>query len=246
VSPQWSPDGKWIAFGYIAYKSRGDSSPQGGLLRVRVSGGQPETLVKLEESGSGNVLAPSDWSADGRYIVYTEGSWLSIGINDVRAFDLKTNEVLSLVETQEDEQDGHISPDGRWLAYESNESGEWEIYVVPFMPGWEGDSAKGLPVPADNARWRVSIAGGRQPRWKGDGSELYYIASSDSLIMVNVDSDGPIFNHDAGTALFKAPSEEGVQYDVSADGERFTFNAMIDDRWTTICLITNWQELLHK
>lgn len=244
VSPQWSPDGEWIAFGYLG--DAGDGSQKGGLLRVRTNGGQPEPLVELTESGNGRAIVPSDWSADGRYIVYTEGSWLSVGVNDIRAFDLQTKQTLTLVESDKDDEDGQISPDGRWLAYHSNDSGEWDVYVVPFMPGWEKERAQGLPIPSDSARWRVSLAGGKQPRWRPNGGELYFIAASDSLIAVNYESDGPIFNHDAGTALFKARNEDGVQYDVSADGGRFAFNGMIEDRWTTISLLTNWQQLLAK
>ena len=92
-------------------------------------------LTNLAEK-PGAKKSPKQPGPNSGYIVYCEGSWLAIGINDLRAYDLDTGQILTLVASDKDDQDGHISPDGRWLAYESNISGEWEIYVVPFQPGW--------------------------------------------------------------------------------------------------------------
>lgn len=64
--------------------------------------------------------------------------------------------------------------------------------------------------------------------------------------MVNVSTDGPIFVHDAGSALFKAPSEDGIQYDVTENGERFAFNGIVEDKWTSISLVMNWRNFLRK
>src|SRR4029077_20841614 len=110
--------------------------------------------------------------------------------------------------TPTNEQQGVFSPDGRWVAYQSNESGEFEVYVRPFPPGRGG-------------QWLVSTGGGRSPRWKADGKELYYVARDARLMAVAVQAHGATFAPGVPVALFPAqisPAGQRQQYDVARDG----------------------------
>jgi eukaryotic-like serine/threonine-protein kinase len=117
--------------------------------------------------------------------------------------------------TKGDESNGQISPDGKWVAYGSNESGDWEVYVTTF--------------PDASGKWQVSQGGGSEPRWRGDTKEIYYIAPTGMLMAVPVDSAGT-FSTGVPTTLFqvygRAPisSTDVFTYDVTKDGKRFLVN----------------------
>lgn len=121
--------------------------------------------------------------------------------------ELKASEFLKASSTL---KTGRFSPDGRWVAYASNESGRWEIYVTSF--------------PEAHGKWQVSNAGGNQPRWRGDGKELFYLSTNSRIMAIPVKTGA---NFDAGTptALFQANPREMVatseefSYDVSKDGQ---------------------------
>jgi len=116
------------------------------------------------------------------------------------------------------EANGQISPDGKWVAYASDESGEWEIYVTSF-PGATG-------------KWQVSRGGGTEPRWRGDGNEIYYIGASGMLTAVPVNAQSA-FATGTPTPLFqiqgRAPisSTDVFTYDVAKDGKRFLVNRYV-------------------
>jgi serine/threonine-protein kinase len=122
--------------------------------------------------------------------------------------------VTPLVETRFDEGGGVVSPDGRWLAYESNRTGEHEIYVSPFPA-------------VDAGLWLASTAGGVQPVWARNGRELSYVAPDGALMAVAGEARGPVWSAGTATRLFAGPyfrGGEGTssrQYDVAADGQRF-------------------------
>ena len=113
------------------------------------------------------------------------------------------------------ETNGQISPDGKWVAYASNESGDWEIYVTTF--------------PAASGKWQVSRGGGTEPRWRGDGKEIFYIGPKTTLTAVSVNSEGN-FSTGNPTPLFhsqlraQVSSTDLFNYDVSKDGQRFLVN----------------------
>ena len=117
--------------------------------------------------------------------------------------------------TKTSETNGQISPDGNWVAYASNESGDWEIYVTTY--------------PTAAGKWQVSRGGGTEPRWRGDGKEMFYIGAGSTLMAVPVTSDGtfaagnptPLFR-----TQFRAPvsSTDLFSYDVTKDGQRFLVN----------------------
>jgi eukaryotic-like serine/threonine-protein kinase len=114
--------------------------------------------------------------------------------------------------TKSSEINGQISPDGKWVAYASNESGDWEIYVTTF--------------PAAAGKWQVSRGGGTEPRWRADGKELFYIGPKSTLTVVSVDSRGS-FSSGNPTPLFRTQlraqvsSTDQFSYDVTRDGQRF-------------------------
>src|SRR2546429_147488 len=135
-------------------------------------------------------------------------------------------------------KNGQFSPDGIWVAYASNESGKWEIYVTSF--------------PESRGKWQVSIGGGEQPRWRGDGKELFYISSSGKMMATPLTIGA---NFDAGTpvALFQTTPRQPVTnkdlfvYGVSRDGQRFLINTQVKEAETEpMSVILNWTAELNK
>ena len=170
------------------------------------------------------------WSSDGKYLV---------GSGDGRIWYLEAKEgasgyeVAPFIETPFDELSPDLSPDRRFLAYESDESGQYEIYVRPFPNGGQG-----------GVKWQVSTNSGRQPRWRGDGKELFYV-EGDTLVAVSVTTK-PSFSIGATRRLFDAQDAfdgRGQQYDVSADGQRFVMVETLDEHPATVIrVVQNWYE----
>jgi Tol biopolymer transport system component len=138
-----------------------------------------------------------------------------------------------VVQTEFEERDGQFSPDGKWLAYQSNESGRFEIYVQPF--------------PGRGEKWRVSTNGGAQARWRPDGKEIFYVAMDEKLMAVPIVLGANQPELGAATALFTTRLGGVVQglfkqqYIVSADGQRFLVNAVADAAASPINVILNWK-----
>ncbi len=222
-TPVFSPDGKQILF----------SSSRGHVFQLYVKdadGAQEEKLIPLDASDNSN-LYPSDWSRDGKSILYTRATELWAA----QIPDWKARPVVQGAGTL---KNGQFSPDGRWVAYASNESGGWEVYVTSFPDG--------------RGKWQVSTAGGSQPRWRGDGKELFYLAS-DSKIMAVPITGGTNFDPGSPVPLFQAvPREMGATselaaYDVTRDGQRFLVNTQVRDPETQpMSVILNWSAQLKK
>jgi eukaryotic-like serine/threonine-protein kinase len=222
-TPVFSPDGKQILF----------SSSRAHVFRLYVKdadGAQEEKLIPLDASNNNN-LYPSDWSRDGKSILYTRATELWAA----QVPDWKARPVVQGAGTL---KNGQFSPDGRWVAYASNESGRWEVYVTSFPDG--------------RGKWQVSTAGGSQPRWRGDGKELFYLAS-DSKIMAVPITGGTNFDSGSPVPLFQAvPREMGAtselaEYDVARDGQRFLVNTQVRDPETQpMSVILNWSTQLKK
>jgi len=228
MEPVWSPGGDRIVFDFenrVAEK-RADGS---GMARV------------LAGNGNGGD-SPTDWSRDGRYVVFTR-QLEKTGL-DVWLLPRDSSEQMPMpfVQSTANEHYGRLSPDGRWLAYASDESGRDEVYVRPF--------------PSGDGRWQISSGGGREPRWRGDARELFFIAADRSMMAAPVSSNatGPTPALQPGTAqrLFDtrlpALSTFAWMYDVAADGKRFLLASPVDASTATPTLnvVVNWDATLKQ
>ena len=224
-SPTWSPSGQEIAY-------HRDGGPAGHIVR-RAADGTGEAFVLVESDAEG-VLYP-DWSRDGRYLVYYERNVETQ--RDIRYIEFRSDgdavESATFLGSPANERHPKLSPDGRFLAYTSDESGRDEIYVRPF-PGGEG-------------KWQASTNGGTQPRWRGDGRELYY-SETGTIMAVAVSIEGA-FALGRPQRLFVTPGLTSTtgswNYDVSADGQRFLTIAPVEEADTTppkIRVVENWYE----
>jgi serine/threonine protein kinase len=208
VTAVWSRDGKMIA-----YRSAGGIGAS--LFLKPATGLEREKKRFTLPAASMDDLIPNSWSLDGQQILFTHqvpsGEYLEL-------IPVAGGEPTRFLAGKGSEVNGQISPDGKWVAYASDESGTWEIYVTSF-PGAAG-------------KWQVSRGGGSEPRWRGDGKEIFYIAPSGILTAVPVNGEG-IFATGTPTPLFqvhgRAPisSMDVFTYDVAKDGNRFLVNRYV-------------------
>jgi len=141
---------------------------------------------------------------------------------------------LPLVRTPFNERHARISPDGRWVAYSSDESGTAQIYVQAFRPG------AGTPP-----RYQVSSGGGAMPRWRADSRELFYLAGDGRLFAVSIRS-GPSFSASAPTPLFDTQVRGAFSYSVDTAGKRFLFVRGPEDGEVPVLVVLNWPATLRR
>jgi Tol biopolymer transport system component len=222
--PLWSPDNNEIIFG----STRDDpGNTYDNLYRKGSSGAQDEQpLFKTD-----NVRIhrhPTDWSSDGRYVLFDAAD--SFNKYDVWVLPLfGDRSPFPFLKTEFDEQGGRFSPDGQWVAYFSNESGRYEVYVRPF--------------PKSDEKWQISTNGGVQPRWTRNGKELFYRDLSGKLMAVTVKTK-PKFEASVPKALFEISSSS---YAVTADGQRFLVTVPTQiSKVSPITVVLNWATTLKK
>jgi len=230
-APCWSPDGKTIAF----------VSDRGGQLHLyqKAADGTGTTLPLVEDSAEEDN--PS-FSSDGRYLIFerlaaTPGShqeiWALPLFGDRKAFPVVQS-------PQFDVAGPAISPDGKWLAYVSHQSGLEEIYIVPFGKG--------------TGKWEVTNSGGRgatRPRWRHDGRELFFLSLDNKLMSAEIAEQGTSLVVGKVAPLFQAnpvfSSHLHWPYDVSADGKKFVVaTQIVQETSGSLTLVTNWPALLKK
>lgn len=220
--PVWSPGGRRFAFA-------SNRSGTFDLYQKSLGGADEELLFK-----STAMKIPTDWSRDGRYLLYRTQSETR---SDLWVLPLAGgNAPFPLAETRFDEREGQFSPDGRWVAYQSDESGRYQIYLQPF--------------PKSGERIPVTVDGGTQPRWKPDGRELFYLSPDEKLVAVPIvmNSNGQTPKVLAPITLFQtqisggaAPGANRQQYDVSPDGQRFLMSiSVVDANVQPISMVLNW------
>jgi dipeptidyl aminopeptidase/acylaminoacyl peptidase len=231
ASPVWSPDGARIV--YVSWR------PEKGDLYVK----------SLTRAGPAELLLsqllpifPVDWSRDGNIVVFLqagEGGGVAAGrprggFRNIWALPLRGKRIpFTAVDTPT--YHARLSPDGRWLAYDSGESGSSEVYVQPF-PGTAGE------------KWQISNQG-EEPKWRQDGNELFYLGADQRLMAVRIRTS-PRFEAARPVPLFEAPAMIGntlglgTRYDVAPDGQRFLFNAPAGDPSKPITVVVKWATTL--
>ncbi|HVS32677.1 MAG TPA: protein kinase, partial [Thermoanaerobaculia bacterium] len=214
VNPTWSPDGAWIVF----------NSPRLGaseLYRKAASGeGTEEMLWKCP-----TFCAPFHWSRDGRFIAVQvmdeNAKW------DLWLWSVHDRRASPLLHDDSNEMGGHFSPDGRWIVYTSDESGQTEVYVRQITGG--------------SGRWQVSAAGGYHPVWSADGSQIFYLSQDDELMAISIVTT-PIVQMGEAKKLFptRLKSVPGRRYDVGSDGKQVLINTVTEARPEPVTIVLNW------
>jgi Tol biopolymer transport system component len=232
VSPVWSPADSLVATGLC-----GIYTNECGLLLTRLSDGKDSLIVKLPMRGSS---WPSWWSSDGRYLVYTLTAGFSARGGQIWVYDFSTHTAAPIAGLQDGAIEATVSPDNRWIAYRSLETGTWEVYVRPFQRSGEAV--------------RVSTAGGRLPQWNTNGRELFFQAPDGWVMSCDVQTAGAQFAFTPPRQLLMAPAwtrhtffDIGTSYDVRPDGQRFAFRMSAtgsDETGTSLVLVQNWRSLL--
>jgi Tol biopolymer transport system component len=227
ASPIWSPDGSQLVF-------RSTRNGSYDLFQKPASGTVDEQPLLITSESE----QPLDWSKDGRFLLFSTQNPKTA--SDIWALPLMgERKPFALLQSTFNEIQGQFSPDGRWLAYASNESGRYEIYVRTF--------------PEVGGKWLVSGSGGMQPRWRRDGRELFYVAPDTQLMAVTLRlaPDAELLEAGAPVALFPARLAAGgniptdgfsarAQYAVASDG-RFLLNMASDNAVTfPITIVHNW------
>jgi len=217
LGPIWSPDGN-----YIAYQSTHNDGY--GLFVKSVSGVDLARLVYSSEYR----IWPESWSADGKYLGISPG--IVIGF-DIWVVPLDTSlEPFAYLSSLFGECEPAISPNGRWMAYASKESGKEEVYVSPF--------------PNPTGKWQVSINEGDRPRWSNDGQRLYYLDNAGNIMVAQVEGAGSSFSVGKVTQMFRIRGfKPGSVYDLFPDNKRFLVNSIVGSRLNSrLTLVQNWVE----
>jgi eukaryotic-like serine/threonine-protein kinase len=224
-APLWSPDGTRIVF-----SSGGINSVLDIFEKPSSGSGEPRLAT-----GSSLDKFPSDWSHDGRFVVYHTFGGKTFW--DIWIAPMDGGKPFPFLATKYTEVQGQISPDGRWMAYASDESGRLEIYVTRFTD--------------KHGRWQISSTGGTQPWWRGDSKEIFYLGPDQTLMGVGVQA-GDSFESGTPAPLVKAgfpmliPAYWG-NYCPTSDGQRFLVSELVTETASTpINVVLNWTAALKK
>ena len=220
--PIWSADGRTVAYA---------SDHGSGLDIYQRPANQSASEQVLQKLDAPAIMFPADWSPDGRYLTYYRTD--PKRRNDVWVLPLfGDRKPFALIQTEFNEWQAQFSPDGKWIAYVSDESGSSQVYVQAF--------------PTQSGKVPISTAGGTQPRWRRNGKEMFYLAPDRKLMAVTVTA-GTTFEVGTPRPLFQTtldPTAFRQTYEASADGNRFLLNAIIESAAQPLTVVLNWPALM--
>jgi Tol biopolymer transport system component len=225
-SAVWSPDGRWLAY-------QGLQGGRNNIYRKAASGfGKAELLLE----GSDVKQVPSDWSPDGKSLLFSIGDL--VGQGQVWLLPLTGDrKPVAVAQIGSVSQNTRFSPDGRWIAYASNESGKFQVYVIPSS--------------RTAGKQQISNAGGLQPVWRRDGKELFYLTLDNTLMSAPITLSKEGVEVSAARQLFRLPRLVGTAgnftaYDVAPDGQHFLALETPESTAPIITVVTNWTAELKK
>jgi serine/threonine protein kinase/Tol biopolymer transport system component len=221
-APIWSPDGKQILF-----SSNRKVTTRLYLKNADGSGSEEE----VADLGTFVPVNAWDWSRDGKHVLFRKG-------NELWHLSRPEHATKPLLQAKWTVRNAQSSPDGRWMAYASNETGSMQVYVSPFLNG--------------NGKWQVSSAGGQEPKWRQDGKELFYLSADGKMMAVAVKT-GASFEASSPVALFQThrrqpvSSQDVFSYDVSGDGQKFLILTKVDEaNAAPLSVLLNWASDFEK
>jgi len=234
-APVWSPDGTRVTF--AAARAGGN-----GIYQKATNGsGKEQELVRA----TGDPKLPDDWSSDGRFLLYTQRdprTHADLWVLPLAGNGTPSGAATPFANTEFSEEQGRFSPDARWIAYASDESGRSEIYIQPF------------PAPPNGgSKTPISRDGGSEPRWRRDGKELFYFSPDGKLMVADV-TEGPTFKASVPRTLFQVPvaqiahnavASQVFGWDVAPDGKRFLIGTSTTST-EPVTVVLNWTAELKK
>lgn len=225
--PSWSPDGKTLIFAVPVAEG-------GGRIEIRSKAADGSGSEKTVFSAQNSYHYPA-WSPDGKYLTYLWGEGekqVSLWIVPV-AGSSRPVAIVQPPSAQSDIQSYRVSPDGHWVAYGSDETGQGEIYITSFPDG--------------KGKWRVSTNGGSYPAWSGHGKELFYKNLTDDFYLCPITTKGSEVVVGKPQHLFHASTPGiGVSFDASSDGKRLLVNHADEEMQAPLHLVTNWPTELKR
>ena len=219
TAPAWSPDSTRL---YFASTSRNER-----IFTKAADAANAEQVL----SSPGKVIAPLDVSPDGTHLLGALGDDAGSPGRKLVYSTVGKDDWRPLLGSNFREQYGAFSPDGKWVAYQSNEAGAPEIWLTDF--------------PGGKQRHRISERGGREPRWRADGAELFYAGGDEMLMAAAI---GPDLDAVRSIPLFRAgpfPASEGWHYAVTSDGQRFLVPVGRPDQSRTLHVVFNWPQIVQ-
>jgi eukaryotic-like serine/threonine-protein kinase len=220
-APVWSPDGNFIIFSSTRKNAV-------GLYRKSSKGIGDEELISSKENQY--LLSPYQWSSDGKFVVFYGG----VPSFDISMLSLADHKSTALVQTPKNELHAAVSPDGRWLAYDCQDSSRFEVYITTF--------------PAGGSKWMVTNEGGAEPRWSKDGKELFYVNSITGALMSVEIKAGNSPELGVRHRIYPGPLDWGYfsrhSYDIDPKQDRFLVEVLNTRPEMTVLL--NWPSLLKK
>jgi Tol biopolymer transport system component len=223
-TPVWSPDGKRIVF--VSNRATFNR-----LYQKNADGtGSEKEISNFGEPRRGQRTC-WNWSRDGKYLLAgKDGELWYVSLPD--------RQLKPFLQAKWIFRNAQFSPDGKWVAYSSNELGNWEVYVSPF--------------PSADGKWQVSRNGGEEPRWRQDGKELFYLSGDGKMMTVAVKA-GARFEAGPPSALFQTHMRQRISspdvfsYDVTADGQKFLINTRMDEtNAAPLSIILHWASEMEK